>query len=510
MMPDRQNLERKERSSGGAPPAGTWGFLFFLACLWLIWGSPAHALEVESLRNLYVQERYEEMATRCRQEGAEVEKNDLADQLLYYCGQAKMKLFEESGEERDLNEAISDLERSAYIYYLPSTAFALGRARIAALDQIEDPQVRMFVQQRSFADMWDAIIKRHAQEDFSREVLSDTILSWSISYYDALIDRIIREDETIHRWLLARTRMLTDRYRSIVPEKGENLTRQQNLRTISGWMKELYEATYFDNYGPVGVLKFRGDRKIEQYDQTDGTEPEFLKALSFYDEALSQARSLKAKAVLKERISYLTSLYNSENKSKKTVYYQIGFFHANNALNLMDLLFQKDESAGAPSYPFEPDNDGLLRNLQVNYGQNLSGLLYFLWEKENYHKVVTLRSAFEVSFDWKTKLDDLLRIADAASRLARNEFRRDQRSRDIVNFETYKEICLTSASQAFKYALEKYEREGEAYETTFCTTLDTFSAFLSSFGELAEAAHFNELHQPKCSGASSGLPETGP
>ncbi len=476
----------------------------------MLWASPSLALEVESLRDLFVQDRYEEIAARCRQEQVDIEKSELADQILYYCGQAKMKLFEKTGSRDDLNEAISDLERSAYIYYLPSTAFALGRARIAALDQIEDPKLRMFVQQRSFGDMWDAIVKRHAQEDFSREVLSDTILSWSISYYDALIDRIVREEEPVQRWLLARTRMLTDRYRHIVPERGENPTRQQNLRTITGWMKELYESTYFDNHGPVGVLKFRGDRMLEQYDQTDATEPQFLKALSFYDEALSQARSLKAKAVLKERVSYLTSLYNSENKAKKILYYEIGFFHANNALNLMDLVLRKEKSVASVNYPFGPEDLEVLKSLQVNYGQNLSGLLYFLWEKENYHKVVTLRSAFEVTFDWKTKLDDLLRIADAASRLARNEFRRDQRSRDIVNFETYKEICLTSASQAFKYALEKLGREGSAYENTFCTTLDTFTAFLSSFGELAEAAHFNELYGPRCSGSTDGVPEAGP
>jgi len=470
----------------------------------------AAALDVDTLRTLYVGERYEEIVKQCRLEKEGIEGNELADQILYYCGQSKMKLFEKTASLDDLNESISDLERSAYLYYLPSTAFALGKARIAGLDQIQDPQQRILVEQRSFTDMWDAIVKRHAQENFNDEVLSDTILSWSIAYYEALIDRIAKEEEPVFSWLLARVRMLTDRYRHIVPEKGENPTRQQNLRTISGWMHELYEASYFDNFGPVGMLKFRGDRKVEQYDQTDATEGEFLKALSYYDEALARTRSLKAKAVLKERISYLTSLYNSENKAKKILYYEIGFFHANNALNLMELVRGKGKPGASHNYPFEPDDESLQKRLQVNYGQNLSGLLYFVWEQENYHKVVTLRSAFDVSFDWKTKLDDMLRIADAASRLARNEFRRDRRHRDIVNFETYKEICLTSASQAFKYALKKYEREGSSFQPTFCSTLETFTAFLSSFGELAEASHFNELHAPKCSRGPAPVPQEEP
>jgi len=464
--------------------------------------APSGRIDAEHFRALYQDENYEKIISLCNSGQAAMETDEYVDRLLYYCGQSRFKIYEKNNDQQALNAAINDLERSTYLYYLPSTAFALGKARMASVEYISDASKSKAVQRQALGEMWDAMVKRHAQEGYPTAVLSDTLLSWSISYYDSLIDRIIKEDEAAVRWLTARVRMLTDRYSRINPEMGENQTRQVNLRTISGWIRELYEATYFDNRSPVGMLKFLGDRNMENYDQTAQTEKYFLQALGFYDKGLARARSLKGKAVLKEKISYLTSLFNSQDKEKKILYYKVGFFHANNALELLNRLAAGKSREAASSYWFEPLGDELLDSLKINYGRNLSGLLYFLWEKGDYQSVVTLRSAFDVDFNWTTKLDDLLRIADAASKLARNEFRGTGHNRDIITFESYKEMCLTSASQAFNYAL-KASYEGGLDQSSFCSTLETYAAFLSGFGEIAEASHLTGVYGPRCSGNAS-------
>ena len=497
------------------PPAAAWPLLLLL--LGLLWpssarpaepaaggaaGGAAGALSVERFRGLYQDENFGRIAEICDASAGAIEGHEYVDRFLYYCGQARFRLYEDNGPDALLDRAIDDLERSVHLYYLPSTAFALGRARMAAVANESSPEKRRAGIRRAMEEMWGAMQKRHAQEGFRSDVLSDTLLGWSISYYEALIERIADEDEAAVRWLTARLRMLTDRYREIDPSAGENPTRQTNLKTISDWIHQLYEATYFDNRPAVGMLRFLGDRKVEQYDQTAATEAAFLTALAYYDKALGGAQSLTAKAVLKEKISYLTSLYNSDDKEKKILYYKVGFFHANSAL---ELLNQPLAGAPGPAYPFAPAPKDLLGRLRINYGRNISGLLYFLWEKGDYPAVVTLRSAFDVPFDWKTKLDDLLRIADASAKLARNEFRDPDRERNLLTFDAYKEICLSSAAQAFDYAFGALQAAGLEQEE-FCATLETYTAFLSGFGEIAEATSLSSVYGPLCEDREGGKP----
>jgi len=460
-------------------------------------------VDLEQFQKLYQAEKFRDLASICSDNADGIDQHEFVDRLLYYCGQARFRLYEMNGPDDLLVQAIDDLERSTYLYYLPATAFSLGRARMTSLPDIEDDSKRIAVMQKALSEMWGAILKRHARDGFHDDVLSDTLLSWSITYYEAVIRRIVDEDEPVVRWLTARLRMLTDRYRNVDPARGETPTRQTNLETISGWIGELYEATYFDHRPAVGVLRFLGDREMEQYDQTESTESRFLTALAHYDQALGRASSLKAKSVLKEKISYLTSLYNSDDKEKKVLYYKVGFFHANNALELINQSTATDLPEN-DSFPFEPEVETLVSKIQVNYGRNLSGLLYFLWEKGDYPAVVALRSAFDVTFDWKTKLDDLLRIADSAAKLARNEFRGPRDERDILTFDAYKEMCLASASQAFDYAFQSLQA-ARLEQNGFCSTLETYTAFLSSFGEIAEATHLTGVYGPLCPGEKGGL-----
>ncbi len=461
----------------------------------------AFGIETSALREMYLAKNYSGLVELCETHMPEMEKSNYFDRMLYYCGMAKFKLYEQNGNIKDLTDAIDYLEHSLYLYYLPSTSFALGKARLLAVDTVADKEQKFAMEWQGLDEMWDAIVKRHAEEGFRTDVVSDTILSWSISYYEALIERIIRNQDNpakVH-WLTARIRMLTDRFKNIDPSKGENETRRSNLKTISEWMKELYEATYFDNNVVVGVYKFMGDRSEEKYDQTEETEDQFHKALHYYKEGLARASTPKAKAVLNERISYLCALYQSENKDKKIEYYKMGFYHSMDGLKQMNIVANVRPEKQKMFYRFEKPNEEVVADLQRNFGHNLSGLIYFLWERGDYKSVVALRKhAFEANFGWKTKQDDLLRIADAAAKLAR------QNIRNRLLYDKYKEMCLTSAFRAFKYALSKFKGSNPTYDEGFCSAYQVYSVFLASFGETVESANLDRLYGPICEKKPAG------
>ncbi|MBU0729725.1 MAG: hypothetical protein KKE17_15500 [Proteobacteria bacterium] len=474
---------------------------FICILLLILFTTPAHALDVSKFREKYLAEDFEGLAALCSQKEKEIEKDEYIDRLLFYCGEAKFNLYQKGGPPALLDEAIDSLQWSVHTYYLPSTAFALGKAHFASINDKMSNEERLARQKLALGEMWDAIIKKHAQEDFRKDILSDQIMSWTITYYKALIDGLTKGDKTSVGWLTAKTRMIADRYADVVPANAENKTRQGNIETVSAWMKDLYQSTYFDGNSVTGIYKFMGDRAKEEYDQTEATEDKFVQSLEHYKKGLSLAGSLKAKSVLKEKISDLTQWIISEDKEKKISYYSMGYQHASDALKL---LGSRGRNIEGPTYNFEPDTDKLIEMIEVNYGRNLSGLLYFLWEKKDHHGVVDLRQGLlTADFDWKTKLHDLLRVADSSSKIARSEFGLPKTRSSLTNYNKYKGLCLTTAYRAFHHITYKYESRDPAYREDFCTTLDTYSAFLLGFGEITWAGQITRLYGPLCAEKSS-------
>jgi len=470
--------------------------------LWIVLGvlllcPPAFGLDPGQFREMFIAENYRGLADLCESSAAEIDQHEYADRILYYCGMAKVKVFEESGSVTDITEAIETLERSLYLYYLPGTGFSLGQARLAVIDQTTGQEEKRALQWQALGEMWDAIVKRHAEENFSTDVVSDAILKWSVDYQEAIVDRMLKEQEdaAVVRWLTARIRMLTDRYKGIDPSKGESEIRRTNLETISGWMNDFYETTYFDRNPVVGTYKYMGDRREGEYDQTEATQEKFHKALYYYNQGLVRARTLKAKAVLHERIAYLCSLYQSEDKDKKIQFYKQGFNDAASGLVYMDRIAKKRPEKQQTAYRFEPDNTDLTAELQKHYGRNLSGLLYFLWERGDFKEVVAYRkNAYDTGFDWKTKADDLLRIADAAAKLARRSVK------DRMLYDKYKQMSLTSASRAFKFTLKKFKGRMPTNDESFCNALSAYSTFLASFGETVESTNLDLSYGSICNG----------
>lgn len=459
-------------------------------------GGPVYGLDTNRFHELYQAGDYQGLVDFCGQVRGEMLAHEYADRLLSYCGNAQAKLFEQSGQSGDLMSAIDDLERSLYLYYMPGTSFALGQTRLAAIDQTSGREEKRVLLRQAMDEMWDAIFQRHAEEGFATEVLSDAVLKWSVDYHEVLVDRIIleQEDPAVVRWLTARARMLTDRYAKIDPTKGENETRQGNLETISSWMNSLYEASYFDRNAVVGMYKYMGDRREGEYDQTEATVEKFHKSLYYYNQGLDRgARSLKAKAVLHERIAYLCTLYQSEDKSKKVGFYKQGFHNAAEGLKLMDRIAKRRPDQQNMFYRFEPENGDLVSSLQKHYGSNLSGLIYFLWERGDHQTVIALRrNAWDTGFDWKTKANDLLRIADSAKKLAHHNVG------DISSYRKYKEMCLTSASRAFKFTLKKFKGKQPLYDSSFCEAFSAYSMYLAGFGERVESTSLDRVYGSTC------------
>ncbi|MDP8255346.1 MAG: hypothetical protein P9M14_06320 [Candidatus Alcyoniella australis] len=473
--------------------------LLALAALSLALPLSALAIDAEQCRTLFMAEDYQGLVALCEAESERILQTEYPDRILYYCGQARSKLYDENGSVADLTGVIEDLERSLHLYYMPSTSFALGQARVEALEEVSSREEKRALIWRGTDEMWDAVINRHAEEGFSPQVMSDTLLSWALQYQQSLTELMIKEQEDLALvyWLTARLRMLSDRFVDIDPSLGENEVRQANLETISGWMGDLYVATYFDRNPVVGMYKYLGDRREGEYMQDDETQEMFHKSLYYYKEGLSRARTPKAKSVLNERIAYLCSLYQSEDKDKKLEFYKLGFHNAADGLVIMDRIAAKKPEREDRTYRFEPDNADLTAQLQKHYGRNLSGLIYFLWEREDYQAVVALReNAFDIGFDWESKPDDLLRIADAASKLA------SQSVGDPLMFDKYREMCLTSASRAFKFTLNKFNgRPPSSYDEPFCTAQAAYVGFLLRFGETVEAVSIERSYGTVCSEA---------
>ena len=475
---------------------------WIVAAVVLVACGSALAIDMNPYRDLYTKGDYAALNALCETHRAEIEKDELVDRLLYYCGQAKANLFEKTGTVTDLTSGIEDLERSAQLYYLPGTGFALGKARLAALDKVSDKEQRHDLEWRGLSDMWEAIVKRHAEEGYATAVLPDAMLAWAVTYGEALVDRLIKDqdDPGTVRWLTARARMLADRFSKIDPAKGESDERRDNLKTVAEWMKDFYESTFFDRNAVAGAYKYLGDRREGEYDQTAATEEKFTKALYYYKEGLARTKTLKGKAVLNERVGYLCSLFQTDDKKKKVEFYKTGFHHASDGLKLMERAALVKPEKEQIAYRFEPQNAVVVADLQKHFGRNLSGLLYFLWERGDYKDVVGLRtSAFDTGFDWKTKADDLLRIADAAYKLAKANVR------DRMLYDKYREMSLTSASRAFKFALKKYGgARPTAYDEAFCGALGAYRDFLSSFGETVEATNLDRSYGTTCTAGASG------
>ena len=455
----------------------------------------AHALDIAKYKELYKSEDYQGLVSLCQEKKAEIDKDEYVDRLLYFCGQANFMLYEKGGPEALITEAIDALERSLYSYYLPSTAFALGKARVTSIKKQLGVKESMPVLRQGIDEMWDAITNKHAQEDYQTDILSDQILGWTISYYQALIDGLLQGDDNTKGWLTARIRMISDRYAQTVPANIQDQVRKGNLETVSSWMRDLYESTYFDRNATIGMYKFLGERYKEEYDQTEKTEPKFMLALDHYKKGLALTASNKAKAVIKEKISDLTQWIISEDKEKKIFYYRLGFQQAKDALKLLDT--RNKLVAEGMAYHFEPSTEELIELIRNDYGRNLSGLLYFLWEKKDYQAVVEFRSVFSENFDWKTKLNDLLRISDSAAKIARAVYALPRTERNLAAFDNSKWICLKSSYEAFHYALNKLEKN-ELPQEELCSTLDAYSAFLTGFGEIAESGQVVRLYGPLC------------
>lgn len=468
---------------------------FSLLLAFLLLTNTAYALDIAKYKDLYKAEDYQGLVTLCQEKKAEIDKDEYVDRLLYFCGQARFMLYEKGGPETLITESIDDLERSLYSYYLPSTAFALGKARVTSIKKQMGSKESMPILRQGIDEMWDAITNKHAQEDYQTDILSDQILGWTISYYQALIDGLIQGDNYTKGWLTARIRMISDRYAQTLPATIQDQIRKGNLETVSSWMRDLYESTYFDRNAAIGMYKFLGERYKEEYDQTEKTEPKFMLALDYYKKGLGLTVSNKAKAVMKEKISDLTQWIISEDKEKKIFYYRLGFQHAKDALKLIDT--RNKLVAEGMAYHFEPPTETLIELIRKDYGRNLSGLLYFLWEKKDYQAVVEFRTAFSENFDWKTKLNDQLRIADSAAKIARSVYVLPRTERNIATFDNSKWICLKSSYEAFNYALNKFEKK-ELTQEELCTTLDAYSAFLTGFGEIAESGQVIRLYGPLC------------
>ena len=462
----------------------------------------AHAVDPNQFREMYVAGDYAGLVAQCDANRAEIDQHEFVDRLLYYCGQARFKLYETSGEITDATEAVKELELSAYYYYVPDTAFALGKARLAAIDEISDDEERIETLHQGLDEMWEAIEKQRATEYYPDKTASNRIIGWAIDYYESLIDRIIKaqDDPALVRWMTARARMLTDRFAKIDPTIDPDEQRRFYLDAIHTYMRDLYEATYFDNNPVVGLYRYKGDRRLSDYDQTEATRDQFVKSLYYYTEGLARTRSLKAKADLHNKIAILCTYFQSERKDEKVEYYKQGFLHAAEGIKLMRRLATQEKERDRDTYRYEASSPVLVADLEKNYGSNLAGLIYFLWERKDYKTVVALRSsAFDTGFDWETKPRDLLRIADSASRLARKHIR------DRRLYAKYKEMCLTSASRAFKFTLKKYGGKlPKTYDGDVCESMQAYSGYLLSFGETVEATNLDRTYGTIC---GDGPPE---
>ena len=452
---------------------------------------------------------YDKVKSLCDQHQSEIQSHPDRDQILKACGQSKLGAYENKRIITDLTGAMGDMEKSLKARYDNVASFDLGMARIRTIDTVPKEAEKLDQEREAILEMWDAIVMRHALENFSPAV-SDQIIVWTIGnpgdqtkpgYVDMLIERVIKNEgnQARQRWMAARIRMLADRFVDIDPNKGENATRQQNLDVLKGWMNELLEKSYFDNNIMVGMLVYKADRHEEMYDQSDGSEQEFHKAIYFYDEALKRAQSNKAMSAIHMKMAFVCSRYRSADKTRLIEFYKKGFLHARNGLRLMMSVNKRTTERGKITYRYEEENAEITGQLQKSYGNNLTGYIYNLYLVKEYKSVVGLKGVtLDVGFDWENKNDVLLLFAECAKELA------SQSIKDEVNYFKYKEMCLSAGSRAFKFVLKRYGGKPPAsYDQDFCKAFNAYWTYLDSFGQLIQAKSLENQYGHVC---PSGTP----
>lgn len=436
--------------------------------------------------------QFDQVVDLCDKYKNAIASSDEKDAILRACGEAKMGSYETSRKQTSLTSGMKDLEKSLKARYDNTASYDLGMSRLLTIDTIPKQFEKLDEERKAILEMWEAIMMRHAVENFNPAV-SDLIIIWVIGnpneqkpgYADMLIGRVIKNQDNIsrERWLAARIRMLTDRFYNIDPQKGENEVRQGNLEILKTWMQELHDLSYFDNNVLVGMLTYKANRHQEKYDQTDETEEEFHKALYYYDEALTKARSKKAMAVLHQKIGFLCSRYRSTDKDRLIEFYKKGFLHARRGLLLMNSVNSVRQESGKAFYRYEQDSSDVTAELQNAYGNNLTGYIYQLYLDKNYKGVVGLKKyTLDVAFDWESKFDVLLIFAESAKQLASDSLNNE------VLYRRYKEMCLAGANRAFKYILKRYGGKPPAsYDENFCKVFNAYWNYLDGFGQLIQA-----------------------
>jgi hypothetical protein len=488
--------------------------------------SPMRAAAASSLPNMtgeiinpsmfqtpYGAEQYDNVIGLCEQYRSEIMSHADRDLILKVCGQAKVQAFNKTRIQTNLTGAMGDLENSLKSRYDNVATFDLGMARLRTVDTIPKEGEKKDEERKAILEMFDALVNRHATENFANAV-SDQIIVWTIGnieddnspgYTDMLIERVIKNEDDLARlrWLSARIRMLSDRFTIIDPKNGENETRQQNLDTVKFWQTELLEKSYFDNNILVGMLKYKADRHEERYDQTAASEDEFHKAIYFYDEALKRSKSKKAMAALHRDIGYVCSRYKSDNKNRLVEFYKKGFLHARRGLQIMSSVNRIRQELGKVAYRYEEDSADVTSNLQRSYGNNLTGYIYNLYLNKNYKGVVGLKKVtLDVGFDWENKEDVLLLFAESAKELASASIKNE------VAYRRYKAMALSAGSRAFKYQLKRFGGKPPAgFDQGFCKVFNAYWNYLDSFGELITAKDLENRYGRICpAGGAAAAP----
>jgi hypothetical protein len=471
--------------------------ILWVSLLALLVASGLAMADWEAHKAMFSAGEFQQLADMCEAGGDQIEADPGAHIIFKYCGLAELQLYEKTGQQTQLAQAIRFLEASVAYSYSEEAAFNLGLARMKALDFLSEGADLGERENEALNEMWDAMRNMHAMENFARPTLSDNLLIWSKDFRDTLIARVIKseQDKTRLHLLAAQLRMLADRFELIDPTQGENEVRQGNLQVFKDWMEQLLEQTYFDNNIVVGMHKYKADRHMEKYDQTAETESEFTKALHFYGEALKRVRSNKARATLCADVAYLCSLFNSKNQEKLVSFYKIGFTHAREGLLIMGKINVVGSDRGKEEYPFEADSTDLVAKLQKGFGSNLTGLEYFHHLRKDFKSVVALKQyVFDTGFDWEGKDTTFLLIADAADKLATGQFR-DRRA-----FAGYKELCLMASTRAFKAALRKHGGRPPQGDAEFCRVYQNHANYLRRFGEAIQARNLTLQYEASCAG----------
>ncbi len=467
----------------------------------------------ETFISLNSAKQFQQCYDLCREKDSMIRTHPERREIRKACVEAGLKLYADTpitGEKLAL--AIEDLKKVNKDRRTHSSTYQLGKSQILTLDQMTSDTEKLDEEKNAVRNMWDAIIMRHAEEDF-KEAVSDMIILWTIGnsmdepgFVNLVTDRIFKNETNKGRvrWLSARLRMLSDRFVEIDPNKGENEIRESNLEILRVWMTELQNLTYFDNNSLVGMYKYKGNRLQEQYAATAETEAKFHQGLWYYNQGRSRAQSHKAKASLDQSIAYLCSRYRSEGKDKLVAFYRKGFQHARRGLKLMKVVNRVQPELGKKFYRHEEDNTELTSQLQKSYGVNLTGYIYNLYLLENYKGVIALkRVALDAGFDWESKADVLILFAESAQKMASESLDSE------LNYRKYKEMTLAAGNRAFKFALRR--RGGKAptaYDEDFCRVFNAYWNYLDGFGQTVQAKALDNRFSHVCP-MGGGAPPAG-